>query len=379
MPEYTIKVVYEMNYHFHLENADGIESIPDLDLDDLGNGQMIVNLADAAAFVLYVYGICNRFRDVYDMAHNKDIDTIREGLWTEYGINLERSSDDEDDEDNEDADLPPYQDYTYSQIEYEINGEEATITLRDTITDSDYAYVGVILESSEQTELREQYERERREQRERDRQDLLENSDDLVVRQRARAQYVDKLVDGEEYKILKIGQTLTFEEFSNLGKYYIERRLIYDNFSVDAEEVGCMSGIAYENVELPVRTNYGNIYCVKFLQEWINTGKQSDPNTGLDIETIYIMSEDDIKERELKDLKDQLETLETKIKNEKGRQKDVKGNERALELRRKIIQLQQEYKKLPKNKKEHGIAKAERTKLDRLLEQPSQSLQALKF
>ena len=95
-------------------------------------------------------------------------------------------------------------------------------------------------------------------------------------------------------------------------------------------------GIAYENVELPVRTNYGSIYCIKYLQRWINMGKKTDPNTGLDIETIYIMSEDDIKERELLDLEDQLETLQTQIKKEKGKQKNVKSNERALLLRKRL-------------------------------------------
>ena len=359
-----------MEYAVSLRDADGI---PDLTLDDDGNGQITVNLADAAAFVLYVYEICKDFRDAYDMAHNKDTDAVRDGLQTKYGINLERSSDDADDADEEaEFDISVYCDYTHSQIEYEINGQEATITLGDTITDNDYAYAGVILESSEQTELRERAqefpdERERREQQQR----ALREQERLVVR----PQYVDKLVDGEEYKILKIGQTLTFEEFSKLGKYYIERRLIYDNFSIDADEVGCDMGIAYENVELPVRTNYGSIYCIKYLQRWINMGKKTDPNTGLDIETIYIMSEDDIKERELLDLEDQIQTLKTEIKKEKRKQKNVKSNERALELRKKIIRLQQELKKLPKDKKEHGIAKVDRTKIKRLLE----PLQALKF
>ena len=54
----------------------------------------------------------------------------------------------------------------------------------------------------------------------------------------------------------------------------------------------------------------------------------------------------------------------------------MKNRGKLLQVKRKIIQLQQEYKKLPKNEQEHGIAKAERKKINRLLS----SLQlALKF
>ena len=70
-------------------------------------------------------------------------------------------------------------------------------------------------------------------------------------------QYVDQLVDGEQYTVLRIGQTLTLAEFQQLGKYHIETKLIYDNYLMEADDVGCLSGIGLENVEYPVRTNGG--------------------------------------------------------------------------------------------------------------------------
>ena len=52
-------------------------------------------------------------------------------------------------------------------------------------------------------------------------------------------QYVDQLVQGDKYTILAIGQTLTLAEFQKIGKFYIEERLIYDNYLLDDKDVGC--------------------------------------------------------------------------------------------------------------------------------------------
>lgn len=360
MPEYTINVVYEMEYAVSLRDAD---DIPDLTLDDDGNGQITVNLADAAAFVLYVYGICKWFRDAYDISHNKDTEAVRNGLWEVYRINLERSSDNEDDEDEEaEFDFSVYCDYTYSRIEYEINGEEATITLRDTITDNEDAYAGVILETYEQTQLREQYERERREQRERDLQDLLEESDNLVVRQRARprAQFFDTLVpDGIVPRVVALGTVFSLEDFKILGPFRIERKLFYDDFNVDAEKVDCDIP-TQANRKYPIMTiPQNNVYCVTELLQWLVTyNKKTDPYTNTIIQRVRIMNERDIEKKELEEY-----TREKELLQKKRAEKNAKGTDR-----RDVRKLDYRIRELERMIVERKAEKIRRKTLNRLLE-----------
>lgn len=354
MPEYTINVVYEMQYAVSLRDAD---DIPDLDLDDNGNGQITVNLADAAAFNYYVYEICNRFRDAYDIAHNKDMEAIREGLLEKYGINLERSSDDD-----AEFDFSVYQHYTYSQIEYEINGQEATITLGDTITDNEYAYAGVILESSEQTRLREQYERERREQRQRDLQDLLEESDNLVVRQRPRAQFFDTLVpNGIVPRVVALGTVFSLKDFRTLGPFRIERKLFYDDFDVDAEKVDC-DIVTPANRKYPIMTiPQNNVYCVTELLRWVVTyNKDTDPLTNGIIERVRIMNESDIENKELEKY-----TREKALLQKERAEKNAKGTETD---RRDVRKLDYRIRELERMILERKAEKIQRKTLNRLLE-----------
>lgn len=360
MPEYTINVVYEMQYAVSLRDAD---RIPDLDLDDNGNGQITVNLADAAAFNYYVYEICQGFRDAYDMTHNKDMEAIKEGLREEYGINLERSSDDEDDADNEDDaefDFSVYQHYTYSQIEYEINGQEATITLGDTITENESASSGEILETDEQTRIREQYERERREQRERDLQDLLEESDNLVVRQRPRAQFFDTLVpNGIVPRVVALGTVFSLEDFRNLGPFRIERKLFYDDFDVDAEKVDC-DIVTPANRKYPIMTiPQNNVYCVTELLQWVVTyNKNTDPLTNGIIERVRIMNESDIENKELEKY-----TREKALLQKERAEKNAKGTDR-----RDVRKLDYRIRELQRMILERKAEKIRRKTLNRLLE-----------
>ena len=357
MPEYTINVVYEMEYHLSLRDAD----IPDFRIDDDGNAQMRANLADDDTFVVYVYGICRGLRHAYDMAHNIDTDAVRDGLQTKYGINLERSSDDEwDSEDDADFDISVYQHYTYSQIEYEINGQEATITLGDTLDDNESASAGEILETDEQTELREQIEREQREQRERDLQDLLENSDEFVVRQRARAQFFDTLVpNGIVPRVVALGTVFSLEDFRNLGPFRIERKLFYDDFDVDAEKVDC-DIVTPANRKYPIMTiPQNNVYCVTELLQWVVTyNKNTDPLTNGIIERVRIMNESDIENKELEKY-----TREKALLQKERAEKNAKGTDR-----RDVRKLDYRIRELERMILERKAEKIRRKTLNRLLE-----------
>ena len=333
MPEYTINVVYEMSYHFYLEKASGIERIPDLILDDLGNGKIKVNLADAATFVLYVYGICKWFRDIYTNSDNKDTDTIRDALWELYKINFE--NDDADDEDEEaEFNFSDYQDYTYSEIEYEINGEAATITLTDTIDQSGRAFVGSVLESNEQTELREQYE--------------------------AQAQFFDTVVPYHIVpRVVALGTVFFLEEFRNLGPFRIERKLFYDDFDVDAENVDCDIATP-ANRKYPIMTiPQNNVYCVTELFKWVVTyNKNTDPLTNGIIERVRIMNERDIEKKELEKY-----TREKALLQKERAEKNAKGTDR-----RDVRKLDYRIRELERMIVERKAEKIGRKTLNRLLE-----------
>lgn len=209
-------------------------------------------------------------------------------------------------------------------------------------------------------------------------------------------QYTDQLTEGEEYTVVPLKTTWTLQQFQTLGKYYFEKELIYDNFLQDPEDVGCLSGIGYENVRLPVRTGQGGIYCVLVLEQWLGAGNTSDPLTNTKIETIHVMDEEEIREQEWRDIQNQRETLTNKGDNQaamnlpstlqeygvekrnrqdwrewrkiqnlretltaeinslKKKQKKVKDNQAAIELRQKIANTEKKLRDLPSTLQRHA-------------------------
>ena len=179
-------------------------------------------------------------------------------------------------------------------------------------------------------------------------------------------QYVDQLVQGEQYTVLSIGDTLDLADFQKLRKFYIERKLIYDNYFLEADDVGCMGlGIGSENVEYPVRTSGGGIFCVKSLSRWIAAGNTTDPNRA-EIETIHVMTEEEIIEQEWADIENQKNTLNTEINILKKERKETTNNKRAQELRIKLIKKESQLKKLPDTRQDHMAKKLERRRMNRI-------------
>lgn len=184
------------------------------------------------------------------------------------------------------------------------------------------------------------------------------------AQQTTKPQYVDQLVDDEQYTVLAIGQTLTLAQFQQIGKYYIETKLIYDNYLMEANDIGCLTGIGYENVEYPVRTNGGGIWCVRMLEGWINQGKTTDPNRA-EIETIHVMTQEEIMQQEQADIQDQRNNLNRDINTLKKERKETTSNKRAQEVRRELIQKENQLKNLPNTPQEHMAKKLERMGMNR--------------
>lgn len=173
-------------------------------------------------------------------------------------------------------------------------------------------------------------------------------------------QYTDQLTEGEEYTVVPLKTTWTLQQFQTLGKYYFEKELIYDNFLQDPEDVGCLSGIGYENVRLPVRTGQGGIYCVLVLEQWLGAGHTSDPLTNTKIETIHVMDEEEIREQEWRDIQNQRETLTAEINTLTNKRKAVTDNQAAMNLRQKIAKTEKKLRNLPSTLQEYGVAKRDR-------------------
>ena len=123
MPEYTIRIVYKMQYHVRLVNAAGIN------LSQLNNNSQFTRTFDNdAAFRAYIIEFCKGLRAAYDMAQNVNTAAVtndlgdRIDLWElRWRYNLEGDG------------VIPYDYYTYPIVEYLLNGLEATITLKDEI------------------------------------------------------------------------------------------------------------------------------------------------------------------------------------------------------------------------------------------------------
>lgn len=304
MPEYTIRIVNEMQYHVDLNEADGIRV---LFLNN--NGQYITLLDDDAAFVQYIYALCEEIKDAYDMSQNKDYDAIQQaGLdWTDHY---------DEDLDEDEADIP-YHEYVYPIVEYLINGQEATITLADEVDQYGQARAGEIIETEDQVRVREQY----------------------AAQQPARSKFYDDrdlVPNGIIPRVVAVGTTYTLEQFRQLGPFRIQRKLFYDDFDMSAEEVDCTFQQGHK--EYPVLTIPQNqIYCMKEILPWVLT-KNTDPNTRGIIEQFRIMNEEDIEKKELEELtkgkgKKRIRDLEQKIEERKTEKIRRKNLNRLLNLK----------------------------------------------
>lgn len=170
-------------------------------------------------------------------------------------------------------------------------------------------------------------------------------------------------------KIVKLGTSLTLQEFKKLGKNFrIEKKLIYDNYLADENDVGCGFELA-KNIQFPVRTGpqSSQIFCVSDLVKWIQMGRDKDPGNNEPITSIHVMDENDIAEQEWKDCQIMRETLLAKLKSCQNKRKEAVSNDVALKLRKQENKLMGQLNNIPATRRALTKKKLERTSLDRVL------------
>ena len=130
MPEYTIRIVQQQNYHLQIRSNSffpGGITIPDLN----NNGQFTQTFDNDTAFKAYVDDLS---------------ESIASGLYTDttrLEIRLGLTSDDDEDDDYDDL-----SDYTYVTVRYAINGQEATITVTDAFDDTGEGRDSLVINAS---------------------------------------------------------------------------------------------------------------------------------------------------------------------------------------------------------------------------------------
>ena len=184
-------------------------------------------------------------------------------------------------------------------------------------------------------------------------------------------QFYDTLVpEGVIPEVVALGRSFTLNEFKQLGPFIIEKKLIYDNYLEDEEDVGCGFELA-KNIAFPVRTGpqSSQIFCVSDLVKWINMGNDKDPGNNEPITTIRVMNENDVAEQEWKDCRNMRKTLLAKIKICQNKRKGKISNDLAMKLRNEEINLRGLLNKIPATRRVLNARKIERDNLNRLVPQ----------
>ena len=303
MPEYTIRIVDRIQYHLNVNEAEGLRA---LNLDN--NGQLTVTLDNDAAFGPYISTFCDEFIEAYDLAQNLNSEAVQEALTSEGSIW----------EENQEAN------YTYVIVEYEINGQEATITVEDYLDTGGQEIISHVSEH-------------------------LEEEAQQPAFQAAIPQFFDTLVpNGIIPRIVAVGTTFTLEQFRQLGPFRIERKLFYDDFGMSAKEVDCTFQAGHK--EYPVLTIPQNqVYCMTEILPWVFT-KNTDPYTRGIIEQFRIMNEQDIEKKELEEF--------TKEKEKKEKEREEKKTSGAD--RRDIRKLDYRIRELERTIRERKTEKTKR-------------------
>jgi len=126
-----------------------------------------------------------------------------------------------------------------------------------------------------------------------------------------------------------LGDEFTRAEFLDLGNFYIERRLVLENFEDDSDDCNFAGG----NILYPVLVNKSQVYCVEDILGWLKANDM-DPITREEVKSIYVMTEAEVKARQDKDCDSYLYTLKAMGKSieeaeaELGRKKNAYEKEK---------------------------------------------------
>ena len=170
-------------------------------------------------------------------------------------------------------------------------------------------------------------------------------------------------------RMLRLGETLTKDDFLRLGNFYLEKKLVLRNFEVISDDCDLMQGdklypiIVNRSLQEgadPWRDN-AQVYCLTEIMDLLRRNRQArDPFTQSEIRTIHIMTEAEVKAWEKKIIRDMKEYQVGIWEKRLGESKE----ELEKEFKRKKAQLKEEKKMLTKKKAELEKEK-ERMKLKR--------------
>lgn len=144
----------------------------------------------------------------------------------------------------------------------------------------------------------------------------------------------------EEMQVVR-GKTYTRNQyqFYQLRNYTFTEHLYYDDMGADPSEDGEYScDFTGNNKVDPVRLNSGHIYCFEEIK-WLFGQPQSQwkcPNSREDITSVYIMTQEDIDQKEKKAVETELERLD-KLKECKGYLKKIKDTKEEIKKKQERL------------------------------------------
>ena len=127
-----------------------------------------------------------------------------------------------------------------------------------------------------------------------------------------------KIRSGENYEVaddvdVVQGRTYTRNQFYQLRDFTFTEHLYYDDMGADPREDGEYScDFTGNNKEDPVRLNSGHIYCFEEIKGLLGQPQSQwkCPNSREDITSVYIMTQEDIDQKEKKSRRDGTRTFE---------------------------------------------------------------------
>lgn len=161
----------------------------------------------------------------------------------------------------------------------------------------------------------------------------------VMAKNAPKPQFYDTLISGVDMRVVALGTEYTIGQFKRLGKFFIEKKLVYDNFDNNEIDAGCSLTELMANIAYPVLVNPGSfeqVYCIQDIMGWINAGNTTDPNTRQEITKIRVMNEQDIEKKELQNFtkeKNQIEDKINQLRSEPGNMQKI----RTLEYKKRML------------------------------------------
>ena len=163
----------------------------------------------------------------------------------------------------------------------------------------------------------------------------------------ALSQLIRSIETGEQISVVRIeeeiqvvrGETYNREQFHLIRDFTFTEHLYYDDMGADPSEDGEYScDFTGNNKVDPVRLNSGHIYCFEEIKGLFGQPQSQwkCPNSREDITSVYIMTQEDIDQKEKKAVETELERLD-KLKECKGYLKKIKDTKEEIKKKQERL------------------------------------------